>query len=139
MAIRRTYQPWKEKHKAPAGFGTHCPVDLTMDEAQDLLEKAIAGEDAGGEPKLYMVAHGWVFVAQATEPVKGIYHGYPCQGPRWSTASYAASSAAESSPTKRESVLSSRREFPADIIKGSKSCGFSGNLEIRPILRFGSG
>lgn len=80
MGSRRVYQPWKEKHKPPAGFGTHCPTELTVEEAQDLLDKAIADEEAGGEPKLYMVSNGWIFVAQATVADKGVYHGYPVPG-----------------------------------------------------------
>ena len=75
-----TYVPWKEKHKAPHGFGTWCP-QLPDGKAQLLLEGAVADPAPESRShKLYAIDGDWCFVAQPTRIEEGEYHGYPVPG-----------------------------------------------------------
>lgn len=75
----RTYNPWREKHKAPQGFGSHCPAAMTDDEAQELLDEAVELPDESGNA-LWVVRGDWCFVARPTRLEENIWHGYPKVG-----------------------------------------------------------
>lgn len=74
----RTYKPWLEKHKAPRGFGSRCPV-LPNGRSQRMLDAAVPepGDDRPAAP-LYYSDGEWCFVAHAHAPDE--YHGYPVAG-----------------------------------------------------------
>jgi hypothetical protein len=78
MPITRRYVPWKEKHKAPMGFGTHCP-DMTEQQAQELLDRAVEDPDHDSHSEaLFMVDGDWCF--EAHRHTDGSYHGFPRPG-----------------------------------------------------------
>ncbi len=74
----RRYEP-SAKHKAPLGFGSHCPK-MPPEKSQTLLESAILEPDKPNGSKLYAVWGDWCFVAQPTRSELGTYHGYPVPG-----------------------------------------------------------
>lgn len=76
--MARRYQPWTEKHKAPQGFGSHCP-ELSEGRSQSLLDNAIPHATSQGQ-RLYAVLGEWCFAAAATDATNGVYHGYPVTG-----------------------------------------------------------
>lgn len=74
----RVYEPWVEKHKAPRGFGSHCPA-LPDGRAQAMLDAAVPDPNSvRNPPALYFSDGECVYVAHAhgTE----VYHGYPVPG-----------------------------------------------------------
>lgn len=79
MASRRRYVPWREKHKAPQGFGSPCPPMPSDGAAQQLLDGAVGDPSSPDSNKLYAVLGDWCFVAQLTRTVgdEAEYHGYP--------------------------------------------------------------
>ena len=76
--MARRYEPWTEKHKAPRGFGSLCPV-LPDGVSQRLLNTAIPHATSLGD-RLYAVVGEWCFAAAATDAARGVYHGYPLAG-----------------------------------------------------------
>ncbi|MFH1921118.1 MAG: hypothetical protein ABIP48_14715, partial [Planctomycetota bacterium] len=76
---KRRYEPWVEKHKRPLGFGSLCPDEMTGEEAQELLDRALSMDDQHGSALL--AAKGeWLFVARPTRIEDEIWHGYPVPG-----------------------------------------------------------
>ena len=64
------------KHKAPwqAGRrGSLCPKDVTVDQAQELLNTSILY----GKKRYAADSQGRPFCAQAHQPARGRWHGYP--------------------------------------------------------------
>lgn len=73
----RKYVPWREKHKAPHGFGSHCP-DLPDGLPAQLLHQAIPDPAEGSGRSLYAVHGEWCF--EAHQHADGTYHGFPRPG-----------------------------------------------------------
>lgn len=75
----RRYEP-NPKHKhGPQQHGSECPEQITTEEAQRMLDDAIA--DPADEPRCYWYLKGaWVFKAYATRIEEGVWHGFPVLG-----------------------------------------------------------
>ncbi len=69
---KRSYEP-SEKHKRPLGFGSLCPDEMSAEEAQELLDRAVSMDDLQGNALL--AAKGeWLFIARPTRLELGIWH-----------------------------------------------------------------
>lgn len=78
--MARRYEP-NPKHKpGPAGVGSLCPEELTIEEAQGLLEQAITDPTTSGAGSLWIYSRGWVFRARPTDVARDVWHGYPVPG-----------------------------------------------------------
>jgi hypothetical protein len=76
--VARRYEP-SPKHKYPKGFGSLCPRELEIEEAQTLLEAAIVVAGAG-ENKLWAASGRWCFCAHPTRLEDDVWHGFPVVG-----------------------------------------------------------
>jgi hypothetical protein len=76
-AVPRVYMPYKEKHKAPKGFGSLCPR-MPEDVPSELLASAISVADVG-ENKLWAARGEWLFCAHPS-PGEDAWHGFPVIG-----------------------------------------------------------
>ena len=75
---RRIYEP-SPKHKWPKGFGSPCPEEMPLADAQALLDKAVENPQDQGDA-LWAVAGDWCFAARPTRIEEGVWHGYPVIG-----------------------------------------------------------
>lgn len=76
----RAYEPHKEKHKWPKGFGSLCPVDMSQAVPATLLAVAIQVPGVGAN-KLWVASGRWCFCAHPS-PNAGpdAWHGFPVIG-----------------------------------------------------------
>ncbi len=76
----RKYVPYPEKHKWPKGYGSLCPRDMPLEEAQALLDAAIAVPEVGAG-KLWAAAGEWCFCAHRSPHAgEDAWHGFPVLG-----------------------------------------------------------
>ncbi|MCB9554311.1 MAG: hypothetical protein R3F65_04670 [bacterium] len=77
----RKYVPSK-KHKWPKGFGETCPLGLSTEDAQVMLDRAVPIPPVR-EKALWSVDGTWLFMAYPGEPhspERNHWHGFPVVG-----------------------------------------------------------
>lgn len=57
-----------------------CPTELTLADAQALLERSIEDPTSQGEPSRWVYDRGWIFRARLTSAQQQTWHGYPVKG-----------------------------------------------------------
>ncbi len=57
-----------------------CPHELTVADAQALLERSVEDPTTQGEPSRWVYDQGWIFRARLTSGPQQTWHGYPVKG-----------------------------------------------------------
>jgi hypothetical protein len=110
LLVPRRYEP-NPKHKWPKGFGSLCPKKLTTDEAQGLLDSAVAAPEVSTN-KLWTVQGQWCFCAHPSGD--DVWHGFPVIGGDVDERVWSALVKAGVISRKTAKRLRSQRSLPED-------------------------
>jgi len=109
----RTYEPCEQKHKWPKGFGTLCPIGMTAEETQRLLDQAVSVPGQSTR-KLWAATGRWCFCAHPTREEEGVWHGFPVPGRKAGERVLAALEAAGLLSHEQRRALRNQRTLPPE-------------------------
>ena len=82
MSVELRYQPYRQKHTSPKGYGSICQQCVTPDHAQRLLDESVPHPEDGPEKARFAVCGSAVFKGFGYRTVEGTecWHGFPVLG-----------------------------------------------------------